>query len=144
MGSRPSAQCAIQQPNKALPRRAPWHRRTKELQLKAKLPRYKEGPKLRGESGYKKHKAPESMADSVWLKRSAAGRRPETRQALRRQKTTVHHQALFTAAQVTSDTKPREHRSPQVNYKIKKIKTSVNVQYFQIVVLKINIKIQDV
>lgn len=49
----------------------------------------KKAPKLRGESGHKKHKAPESMADSVRLKRSAAGRRPETRQAPRRQKTTV-------------------------------------------------------
>lgn len=78
-----------QPPNKAVPHRAPWHRRTKELRLRAKLTRYKEGPKLRGESGYKKHKAPEPVADNAGLRRSAAGWRPESRQARRRQRTTV-------------------------------------------------------
>ncbi len=53
-------------------------------------------------------------------------------------------EALFTAAQVTSDTKASEHRLLQVNYEIKKIRTSVHAQYFQILVLKINRKIQDV
>lgn len=110
----------------------------------------KKAPKLRGESGHKKHKAPESMADSVWLKRSAG--RTETGDPTGTEETeddcwrgsVQTTEALFTAAQVTSDTKPSEHSSLQVNHKIKRIKTSANVQYFQMLVLKINIKIQDV
>lgn len=97
--------------NKAVQRRAPWHRQTKGPRLRAKLPRYKEGTELQGESVYKKHKAAEPMAGSVGPKRSAV--RMEAGDPTGSEKTeddcwcgsVQTTGALFTAAQVTSATK---------------------------------------
>lgn len=55
---------ASQPPNNAaVPRRAPWHRQTKELRLQENVPTYKEGPELWRESRYKKREAKEPRAN---------------------------------------------------------------------------------